>query len=138
MTLINNKMKQAIGGNWGKPQLSQQHIKLRDLVLEPARLPNKKKKHEKIRQKRVFKGYCCPFCHAELPLDENLISKMKKESPRESYGIWKENYRMKICPECGASEIKECPACKHETWHRQGWYKHAFLGCGFNGKKKDL
>ena len=132
--LINNKMKQAVGGNWGKPKGIEQPIKLRDIDLGPRHVPGKKKKRKKNKQRFVFKGSCCPFCHAELPFDEVLIAKKNKELEGKSCCVWREMYRVKICPKC-ASEIKECPACKRETWCRQGWYKHQFLGCGFEGRK---
>ena len=135
--MINNKIKQFIGGNWGKPQGLEQHIKLKNFDLEPQHLPNKKKKHNTNKQKYIFEGFCCPFCHSELPLDENLIAKKKLEFQGKSYKIWEDHYRVKVCPKCGAAEIKECPACKCETWHHQDWYKHNFLGCGFNGKRID-
>ena len=69
-----------------------------------------------------------------LTVNDVLIAKKNKELEGKSCCVWREMYRVKICPKC-ASEIQECPACKRETWCRQGWYKHQFLGCGFEGRK---
>ncbi|MEI6437263.1 MAG: hypothetical protein WCO69_00775 [Candidatus Omnitrophota bacterium] len=132
--LINNKMKQVVGGNWGKPKGPEQNVKLRDIDLEPRRIPGKKKRKTK-KQKFIFEGPCCPFCHAELPKDEEAIAKANKELQGRSCVVWEMHYRVKVCPKCNALEVKECPACKRTTWRRQAWYKHQFLGCGFEGKK---
>jgi len=135
MTLINNKVKQFVKGNWGKPATLEQGLKLRHLDIEPQHIRGKKKKRK---QKRAFiyEGHCCPFCHKELPLDEKLVAKEIKECEGKPYTIWETMYRVTTCPKCKAFEVKECPACKRETWCRQGWYKHQTrLGCGFEGKK---
>ena len=138
MILINNKIKQFIKGNWGKPKGLEKGLKLRDLDLERQHIPGKKKKRKKGRQKQVYKGHCCPFCHRELPLDEDRITKAKKECEGKPYTIWERMYRATTCLKCKAFEIKECPACKRKTWYRQGWHKHQSPGCGFEGKKLDL
>ncbi len=121
MPLINNKMKQAVGGNWGKPQSIEQHIKLKSFIVEPGRIPGKKKP-KKIKRVYVIEGHCCPFCQKELPKDKSI--------PR--------NYvfnRVNKCPNCGAIGEQECPACKKETWFLNGFYKHQWMGCGFEGEK---
>jgi len=121
MPLINNKMKQVMAGNWGKPQNIEQHIKLKNFSVDSERIPSKKKP-KKENQKYICPGDCCPFCHVELPVDKSL--------PR--------NYvfnRVNKCPDCGADGDKECPACKKEAWFFNGTYKHQWMGCGFEGKK---
>jgi len=123
MTLINNKVKQFVKGNWGKPASLEQGLKLRHLDIEPQHIRGKKKKH-KWKREYVYEGFCCPFCHRELPEDES------KKTCRYVFN------RATACPKCKAFEVKECPACKRNTWYWQGWYKHqGRLGCGFEGKK---
>ncbi len=133
MTLINNKIKQFFTGNWGKPKGGKQGVRVKALDVEPRRIRGKKKKRKGARR-YIYKGHCCPFCHEELPLDEDRIAKAKKEDR----GIIAELCRVSTCPNCKAIEIKECPACKRKTWYRQGWHKHQVLGCGFEGKKLEL
>ena len=121
MPLINNKMKQVVGGNWGKPRKEEQHIKVKNFIVESETIPNKKKP-KKDKQKYICPGDCCPFCQVELPVDKLLHR----------------NYvfnRSKKCPDCGAVGDKKCPACKKEAWLLNGMYKHQWLGCGFEGKK---
>ncbi|HNV24471.1 MAG TPA: hypothetical protein PKH98_06245 [Candidatus Omnitrophota bacterium] len=135
MTLINNKMKQFAVGNWGKPKGAEKGLKLRHLDIEPRQVFRNKKKSKKEKRKYIYKGHCCPFCHDELPLDESLIAKKKKECKGKSYGIIEIMYRVTTCPKCKAYEVKECPACKRKTWFRQGWYKHKTFGCGFDAQE---
>ena len=121
MPLINNKMKQVIGGNWGKPRKEEQHIKVKNFIVEFETIPIKKKP-KKNKQKYIGPGDCCPFCQVELPVDKLL--------PR--------NYvfnRVNKCPNCKAVGDKECPACKKEIWFLNGTYKHQWMGCGFEGEK---
>ena len=121
MPLINNKMKQAVGGNWGKPQNIEQHIKLKSFVVEYERIPGKKKPR-KMKRDYIIDSFCCPFCKKELPKDKSI--------PRNYFFN-----RVKKCPDCGALGKQECPACKHETWLLKGTYKHQGPGCGFEGEK---
>ncbi len=114
-------MKQAVRGNWGKPQSIEQHIKLKSFAVDPERIPNKKKP-KKIKRVYIIEGHCCPFCHKELPKDKSL--------PRNFVFN-----RVNKCPDCGALGEQECPACKKETWFLNGMYKHQWMGCGFEGRK---
>ncbi len=132
MTLINNKIKQFIKGNWGKPEHSEQGLKLKDFDLREHIFKRKKKR---AKREYIYKGFCCPFCNVELPLDEELIARKKKECEGKLYTIMEDMYRLTICPQCKAFQVDECPACKRETWCREGWYKHQAIGCGFEGKK---
>lgn len=133
MTLINNKMKQFAKGNWGKPKGLQKVVKLRHLELEPRQKTVKKKKRKQEKRKYIYKRYCCPFCHEELPLDEKRIAKETEEG--RPHWLIERMYRVTTCPKCKAYEVQECPACKRNTWYRAGWYKHQTLGCGFDGAK---
>ena len=72
-------MKQFAKGNWGKPKGLQRIVKLRHLDIEPRQKPVKKKKRKKAKIKYIYKRYCCPFCHEELPLDEKRIAKETAE-----------------------------------------------------------
>ena len=128
-------MKQFAKGNWGKPKGLQKIVKLRHLDVEPRPIPAKKKKRKGEKRKYIYKRYCCPFCLEELPLDEKLIAKEKKECEGRPHWIIERMYRVTTCPKCKAYEVQECPACKRTTWCRQGWYKHQIFGCGFEGKK---
>ena len=110
MPLINNKMKQVVGGNWGKPRKEEQHIKVKNFIVESETIPNKKKP-KKDKQKYICPGDCCPFCQVELPVDKLL--------PR--------NYVF--------NRVNKCPNCKKETWFLNGTYKHQWMGCGFEGEK---
>ena len=131
MILINNKIKQFFKGNWGKPTKMEQGLKLRSVDLEPTHIPGKKKKR-KCKNPKIFEWDCCPFCYQELPLDEDL--KIKKEGIHSWRSIF--DRRVKICPNCKAQEIAECPCCKRQTWCKDGWHKHqGSIGCGFNGEK---
>ena len=121
MPLINNKMKQSVGGNWGKPQDIEQHIKLKNFVVEPERVPSKKKPR-KLKRNNIIEYHCCPFCHEELPIDKSLIGHPVLN-------------RVNKCPGCGAEGDKECPACNKDTWFLNGFYKHQWMGCGFEGEK---
>lgn len=135
MTLINNKMKQFVEGNWGKPKGRRKGLRVRHLDIEHQHVSIKKKKPKKEKRKYVYRGHCCPFCHEELPLDEKLIAKKRMECEGRPHWLIERMYRVTTCPNCKAYEVKECPACKRKTWYRQGWYKHQTLGCGFDGTK---
>jgi len=137
MPLINNKMKQAVGGNWGKPQKIEQHIKLKNFAVEREQIPSKKK-IKKVKQKYICPGDCCPFCHNELPVDKTLSPEIIKANNGEMLTLWPFDDKVKQCPNCKALGDQECPACKHKTWYSKGTYKHQWMGCGFEGNKKYL
>ena len=85
--LINNKVKQYYKGNWGKPVKLEQGLKLSSINLEPRYIPGKKKRRKQGSHRRVYDGFCCPFCHKELPLDEEYIAKEKKKCEGKPYTI---------------------------------------------------
>lgn len=69
--LINNKEKQAVGGNWGHPR---PFIKSQTKVVPPKdndEVQYKKVKRNKKKKKPyIYPGHCCPFCNKELPIDD--------------------------------------------------------------------
>ena len=134
MALINNKAKQFVQHNWGKPKGQRKGLRVRHLDIEHQHVSIKKKR-KKEKKKYVYKGRCCPFCLEELPLDEKRMASEKKKYGGNLYRLIEMRYRVTTCPNCKAYEVEECPACKRPTWHRKGWYKHQILGCGFDGKK---
>ena len=76
----------------------------------------------------------CPFCKKELPLDTKEIDKRKEQGL-----YWALSPRLDECHNCPA-KVTACPACKRDTWIKDGWHKHSSrqLSCGFQGKKKTI
>ena len=123
---INNKEKQFAQGNWGSDKWTKEHTEVDLDTEEVAEVKYiKSRKGKKNKKPYVYDGHCCPFCAKELP---------KKEGNNDDW-VWVS--RIEHCPNCGALEVSECPACKRSTWFRCGWYKHQSLGCGFSGSKKE-
>ena len=126
MTIINNKIKQAHAGNWGKPNSVEQQTGVADnIYLTPHSAKGKKKKKER----KPVSWWCCPFCSVELPLKQNVdkTQVMSWLRDREDHCI------------CGAYQVLLCPSCKHSTWFNPATeiYKHgSLMGCGFEGKKR--
>lgn len=136
---ITNKIKQALGGNWGHPsKFEKQKVKIPNpMYPEEPRVKSVKKKHKRV--PRPYAGFCCPFCGIELPIDQ-----VKAQEDEKMYGHsvlrWYSGYRVTTCPDCGAYKVPECPACKRSIWFepKSQIYKHqAPLGCGFVGKRKN-
>lgn len=123
MNLINNKIKQYAGGNWS----SNQFVKKTTRIPEPLFLEIPKHRSRKKRLKVDFEARynACPFCGTSLP----------EEGKRKMF-IWRISYANE-CSKCGAkNKINGCPACKHDSWLKDGIYKHLpFLNCGFVGQK---
>jgi len=129
---INNKEKQSVGGNWGHPRkYIKKHTKLPDPLISLGTINyglRKRKKREK--KEFVSKFETCPFCQNKLSMTEGT-----KNS--NGYLLWWVHTE-KWCRKCGASQIPECPACKKPTWlNKGGLYKHPYMGCGFEGEKKE-
>lgn len=133
--IINNKIKQSISGNWGKPNKVEQDIILPNPLFpesDEVKVKSKKKKH---RKQHISVWSVCPFCYEELEKDENEAKKPELEW-MDALGIfpYKQN-----CNKCGAYKIEKCPACGMVTWYNPNTkiYKHqGKFGCGFEGEKK--
>jgi len=132
---ITKRMQKGATGNWGHPnKFEKQHTNVK-LALEDTiiHIPAKRKRH--IKRKYSFFRDICPFCKTELPIDEKEEEKQRRE------GVFFRLFRVrvKICPNCGAFEVLECPSCKRKTWLdiKTHIYKHQGNECGFIGKKKD-
>ena len=70
MGLINNKEKQAAGGNWGHPRKwLKRHTKIDDPLIPERTKKVKSRKKKKKKPKKVFVWYACPFCGKEIPID---------------------------------------------------------------------
>jgi len=120
--IINNKMKQAKAGNWGKPNKTEQKKSARLDTDDRVKFPSKKKKKKK--EKKVFYLWACPFCGEEIP--------EKKDNKNSIYVFNRED----SC-KCGAIKVPDCPACHRSTWFKEGIYKHNFISCGFTGKRRE-
>lgn len=119
-------MKKAAGGNWGHPRkFTKRHtnIDIPDDDAVPKMLKKKKKK-----EKKPYKFWTCPFCREEIP-------ERKENNSRAGTCLvrWEREDHCK----CGAIEVPHCPACFRTTWHKDGVFKHLWMGCGFEGKKKN-
>ncbi len=130
MGLINNKEKQAAGGNWGHPRKwTKRHTKLDDPLI-PERPRKRQRKNKKRKKLFTWCKDLCPFCGIELPID-----KTKKE-PMNKLLFWRQP-RVEVCPNCHARHVdKSCPCYNGDTWIKEGIYKHNDpWNCGFTGKK---
>ena len=123
MFQITNKIKQFFGGNWGKPNnLEQRRTEVPDDFFDDVAPKWTSRKKKKKKPYIAFWGQC-PFCH------EKLI-----EIPPEQGHVLRDY--LGEC-QCGAIQVPDCPACHCETWMKNKIYKHQWLGCGFEGKKKE-
>lgn len=130
--LLNNKFKQWLGGNWGKPVKHEHNLHL-DSVLEDKDEVKYKSKKKKTKKQYIYDGDVCPFCQTELPIDE---VKLKEET---KHGVWRVfEPRVTTCPNCQSHGVSECPACKRKTWFNPATriYKHQSKWCGFEGTSK--
>ena len=122
--LINNKIKQFAGGNWGSNKFVKKNTRILDSFFpEIPRYRSQKKKREANYEAKM---YGCPFCFSILPI-----------VTRKRSLFWGDE-RAKTCENCGAeNKDKSCPACRLDTWFKNGIYKHrpVFLNCGFVGRK---
>lgn len=125
MNLVNNKMKQFAAENWGCDQFVKKSTRIPDPLCPEISKYRVRKKRRKTDFETKYHG--CPFCRKVLPL----------MAAREMV-IWFAEKRAKKCDNCGAeNKNKGCPACKRDTWFKDGVYKHGqfFLNCGFVGRK---
>lgn len=130
---INNKIKQKLGGNWGKPNKVQQDINLPKEIFDENEVKLKSKK--KRRKNKYISPYSiCPFCNNELEnASLDTIKERKAEWTINIFDLKKED-----CNICGSYLVKECPSCNHSTWYnpKSEEYKHqGKFSCGFFGKK---
>ena len=126
--LITKREMKALSGNWGSPTKIEKHIRTKKLIqIEEEETQKYKSKKKKKTTKKPYKFLCCPFCEKELPSIEDFES--------DSFFLKR---REVICAYCKSFRVEECPACKNKTWYNQTTqiYKHQFLGCGFEGRKK--
>lgn len=131
MTNISKKtLAKTIG--WGEEKWKKFRIK--KLVL-PDEERSRKAKRNRQKEKSIKKcgWHDCPFCGKELPIDMAKYEARAKEAKQRGHFVWKGMFHMNMC-ECGAYEISTCPACRNNTWFREGFYKHQRFGCGFEGK----
>lgn len=121
---INNKEKQAAGGNWGHPRkYTKRKTKIPNPLIPECSRSSRKRKKKKDKKPYIWHFEVCPFCGEER----------KKLNNKDS---WFRN-REDFCRKCGAKEVKgECPACHRTAWIKNEYYKHeGFYTCGFSGKK---
>lgn len=134
--VITNRVKQVASGNWGHPtKFEKQHTKIEVPEDKPVKPLHKRKR---IKKPYVSPFSCCPFCQKELPLDQKVIDKAKKEN--RYFFEWSNEWHMKECPTCQAYEVVKCPACERKTWFNPStkYFKHQWHGCGFNGQERRL
>ena len=120
---INNGIKKFFGGNWGKPRDFQQRAtEIPDDFFDDkeGRWYSKKKKGPK---KTIAFWGMCPFCLG--PLEE--LPEAERTLFRDYIGE---------CA-CGAIKVPDCPACHRDTWLKDKVYKHQWLGCGFEGERRN-
>ncbi len=123
MNIINNKIKQYAGGNWSSNQFVKKTTRIPDSLFLEIPKYRSRKKRRKVDFEATYNG--CPFCGTVLP-----------EEGKQKIFIWHIIYAQK-CPGCRAeNKINSCPACKRDSWFKDGIYKHLpFLNCGFVGRK---
>jgi hypothetical protein len=138
---VNNKEKQAVSSNWGKPKdFEQKNTNIPD----PLYPVDRHKGVKRNRKKRVFRysDEVCPFCDRDLPRIKLTGEEMKQKTFYvEGISIIDTMRGYKINDECtcGALRANSCPCCKRKTWFKDGVYKHQprhFLGCGFTGERR--
>lgn len=132
-TKINHKEQRAVAGNWGKPdKTTQKNTNIPDPLYPEQKRKSSKKYKKKIKKKYNSPWLICPFCKAELiELPKGDIDSSSKFTIFLSYRC------EKICRQCGAKKVGDCPGCHRPTWYLNKIYKHQFtgFGCGFEGKK---
>ena len=128
---INHKEQRAVAGNWGKPDKTTQ----KNTNIPDPLYPKQKRKASKKYKKKLKKIYLspyesCPFCKTKL---RNLPKEDIDSSSKFTIFFC---YRYeKICRQCGAKKVEECPSCHYPTWYLDEIYKHQYNGCGFEGKR---
>lgn len=128
---INNKFKQFCQGNWGKPNSAEKMHPLHYDILEADKVKITHKKKHKQKKPYIPYGAECPFCHEQLEED-----KTQREDKNNWWVLFRNKYK-KEC-KCGAFLVQDCPSCHRETWLKDKIYKHQYMGCGFEGERKDV
>ena len=102
---INHKIQQFFGGNWGKPNKTEQkNTKISNYFFDDRPVKGKKKRKKK-KNTWIDESSICPFC-------KNTLEQIGNEDDIYCWRVKYSNY----CEKCDSYEHSDCPSCHCKTW----------------------